>query len=260
LNTGPGSEKPSRSALLCDPRGELRIAVPLFGPVELVWWLAVRLAWLVGMMAEEEPGIRWLGIGWRRVDGVAGGALPTYWIGFPPHSAGGEPPGEPREPEWGNHSPGWQFRDYPHCPPAERSQYCGYLLESPEIVVLCERSGVAEVLGCWGPWCAAEDPVDAVPDLVRVLRAEIADAEGTPILDDVGDELDEPDGDEGAVELSAISRAVMQRQRASLHGAIERILEPLTPTERSVLDALIGKALFAIGDDVVSSTGPKGNG
>jgi hypothetical protein len=248
LTSGPGSEKPSRRSLLCDPGGELRIAVPLFGPVELVWWLAVKLAWLVGLLGEHEPGIRWLGIGWHRVDGVEGGALPTYWLGFAP------PRGDRSDPEW-SVSDGWAWRDHPHGPP-EAAGFNYGVVTSGHVVVMAEGDdGAARHRANWGPWFGPRTVVATkplrwselaeLPDLIRLLRAELEDAERScPDCALRGDCRNPCEAQRAAAEspdeiaaLAAqltpgIAAAILEHNRAA---SARLLLEPLTDRERGVL-------------------------
>jgi hypothetical protein len=171
-----------------DPGGALRVAVAVLGAVDLVWWLCVRLLYLVGRRADEEPGrpgARYLGIGWQRA-AVDGGALCEAWIGWVPIDAeprDGWPVGwrwdaSPLEP------PGWSFN--PECDDRapEDPGSIGILVRGED-----GRARLAAWSMPWGDrWTA---PGFDAGRLVRLLRAEITDAElRAEERDDEGDEED----------------------------------------------------------------------
>jgi len=178
-----------------EPGGALRVAVAVLGAVDLVWWLCVRLLYLVGRRADEEPGrpgARYLGIGWRRA-AVDGGALCEAWIGFVPIDAeprDGWPVGwrwdaSPLEP------PGWSFN--PECDDRapEDPGSIGILVRGED-----GRARLAAWSTPWGDrWTA---PGFDAGRLVRLLRAEITDAELRAEERD-----DEGDPDAPAPELGA---------------------------------------------------------
>lgn len=172
---------------------ELRQAAAVFGAVDLLWWLCLRLAFLCGVRAPGEIGVQWTGIGWRDAS-VPGGALAEAWIGVVPateDARDGWPVGwawrlNPLEP------PDWV--DVPDCD--DRAPFepgsVGVLVKGPD-----GAAKLAAWATAWGDrWTA---PGFDAARLVRLLRAELTDAE---LRAEERDDEDDPDAPEPAAASS----------------------------------------------------------
>jgi hypothetical protein len=172
--------------------------VAVLGAVDLVWWLAVRLLYLCGLRSQEQAtcaGGRaegWLGIGWRPAS-VPGGALPEAWIGVVPVDAtarDGWPVG------WAWHTNPLEPPDWEDVPDSDdRAPF-----EPGSVGVLVSDTSGRAVLAAWATawgdrWAA---PGFDAARLVRLLRAEITDAELRAEERDDEDDPDAPEPELGA--------------------------------------------------------------
>jgi hypothetical protein len=181
----------------------LRIAGAVFGGVNLVWWLAVKLAWLVGILGEREPGVRWLGVGWRAAM-VTGGALPTFWIGFAPRGL------EQGKTEtfrvgwpWSAEPPRFDGDDDHDGDDCER--VWGELVPWELVILRPDDRGRARIVCSWTVAERHGRPGDEVErEIVRWLRLELGDVESGAVP--VVGEAEGDDGSGGGSRSAGISR------------------------------------------------------
>jgi hypothetical protein len=223
--------------------------VAVLGPVDLIWWLCLRLAFICGRRSDEEI---WIGIGWNGAD-VPGGALCEAWIGLVPAAA------EARE-GW---PVAWTWRASPLEPPGWDGDFPNTDDRAPfepgSVGVLVPGPDGKARLACWATawgdrWTA---PGFDAARLVRLLRTEIIDAElraeEEGDEDDEDDQEDEEDPDAPADQeearaaaiaaLVAYAEEIRQRGRVRQEGApprglsdcMHRALAGLTPREREIL-------------------------
>lgn len=191
------------------PGSDLRVAGAVLGAVDVVWWLVVRLAWLCGLRADEQDdlprtdeqderrhrGALWVGVGWT-------GGAPEAWIGLVPAD-------ELVHDGW---PVGWRWERHEYRPPlwnhpqVQCDDRCAQ--EPGSVAVLVRgndgRARLAAWATAWGDrWQARGFDRER---LIRLLRAEITDAELRAEERDGEDDPDAADdeiGIDGLPELPA---------------------------------------------------------